>query len=538
MSNYPVILIAFKESDNLGVGYLASTLSEEGFDPLIIDFREGEEKIIQVIRRVKPKIIGFSVIFQFHIYEFRKLINYLRKSGINSHFSAGGQYASLMYKDLFKYIPSLESIVRFDGEYTFLELVRCIYSGTDWHKIKGIVYKNNGEIFVNPLRQPEMDLDRFPYPIRSTPENYALEKKLATLLAGRGCVNNCSFCNNTEYIKQSSVPFRRLRKPEKVVEEIKFLNQKKDCSIFLFEDDDFPVKTREGSDWIDKFCQELKRNKLADKVMWKINCRPDEVDFNSFSMMKNNGLYMVFLGIDDGTDSGLLRLNKHMTKAESMKGINLLKKLEIDYDYGFMLFQPSSTFRSVIYNLDFLKELCCDGSTPVTFLKLEPFFATRIEDELRNEGRLKGKPGFLDYDFLSSSLDHYYKFINSSFMEWINHPEGLVNVAKWSIIYLSVFSHFYKMTAEVKLISSNVRKIVSQSNIFILDTMRELAFIFESGNYESGKHINPIKYRKHIKEKHNHYRDQLVNSVKEICRIAEYQRLMKIIKYRSTKFYS
>jgi hypothetical protein len=48
-----------------------------------------------------------------------------------------------------------------------------------------------------------------------------------------------------------------------------------------------------------------------------------------------------------------------------------------------------------------------------------PFFDTKIEKQLRNEGRLKGEPGFLDYDFQIISLNNYYKFIENVFMEWV-----------------------------------------------------------------------------------------------------------------------
>jgi len=531
MRAHHVVIVAFKEFENLGIGYLASVLSEEGYIPVIINFLDGKEEILKKIKKVKPLIIGFSVIFQYHIYEFKELITYLRKSGISSHFTAGGQYASMRYKDLFKFIPSFESIVRFEGEYTFLELVNCIHSGTEWRKISGLAYKETGKIIANPLRPPEMDLDKLPFPARSPLEDYVLGKKFATLIAGRGCLNNCSFCNNTEYIKQSSAPFKRIRKPEKVVEEIDFLYHKKDCSIFLFEDDDFPVKTNNGSDWIERFCNELKRKKLTDKIMWKINCRCDEVDHDSFALMKKHGLYLVFLGIDDGTDNGLIRLNKHMTVAESRKGINILKNLEIGIDYGFMLFQPASTFKSINQNLDFLRQLCGDGYTPVTFLKLRPYFDTRIEKELREEGRLKGKPGFLDYDFLSAPLGHYYKFISDSFKEWLTDPNGLANIAKWARIYISVFSYFYKMTPEVKSLSSEVRKRVAQSNMFVLDNMKELSCIFETGKYDKLKFSNLTGYTKSIKEKHDQFKEQIVDSVKRVCRFAEYQMLKQFIEF-------
>jgi radical SAM superfamily enzyme YgiQ (UPF0313 family) len=531
MSTHPVVLVAFKEFDNLGVGYLASILSEEGYEPLVIDFRNGREEILKIIKKFKPMIVGFSVIFQYYIYEFKELIHYLRKSGINSHFSAGGQYASMRYKDLFKFIPSLESIVRFEGEYTFLELVNCIHSGTEWRKIKGLAFKENGKIIANPLRPPEMDLDKFPFPTRSPLKDYVLNKKFATLLAGRGCVNNCSFCNNTEYIKQSSVPLKRIRKPEKVVEEIDSLYHKNDCSVFLFEDDDFPVKTINGSDWIERFCNELKRKRLSDKIMWEINCRSDEVDYDSFALMKKHGLYLVFLGIDDGTDRGLVRLNKNITVAENLRGINILKELKIGFDYGFMLFQPASTFESVNHNLDFLRQLCSDGTTPVTFLKLMPYFDTKIEMELRKEGRLKGKPGFLDYDFFSSSLDHYYKFIQDSFLEWINDTEGLNNIIKWARNYFSVFEHFYKMNPEVQLLPFEVQKSVAQSNLFLLDTMKELAIIFESGKHDPAENKNLTGYKGEIKKHHDKYKEQIIAPIDKVCRIAEYQTLLQLIKF-------
>jgi anaerobic magnesium-protoporphyrin IX monomethyl ester cyclase len=531
MSGRSVIFIAFEEFDNLGVGYVASALSEEGYEPFIIDFRNQKAEILEKIRKLNPLIVGFSVIFQYYIHEYQELIIYLRKSGITAHFSAGGQYASMRYAELFKLIPSIDSIVRFEGEYSFLELVKCIYSGADWRNIKNLVYKENNKIIVNPLRPPELDIDKFPFPMRSPLEYFALYEKYATIIASRGCVNNCSFCNNTEYIRQSLVPNKRVRKPDKVVDEIEFLHNKKNCSIFLFEDDDFPVKTKKGSDWIHEFCKELNHRNLVNRVMWKINCRPDQIEYDAFSLMKSHGLFLVFVGIDDGTDCGLTRLNKHMTVAESLRGVSVLKELEIGFDYGFMLFQPESTFKSVNDNLDFLKLLCSDGFSPVTFLKLIPFFDTRIEKELEKEGRLKGKPGFLDYDFHDNSLNVYYKFIENTLMEWTTHPEGLTAVSKWARNYISVFSHFFKMTPEVKQLSSEIRKNTDQSNMFLLDTMKELSGIFDRGKYDNVNFSELTGYRDNVKEKHDQYKEQIGKAIKELCRFAEYQKLRPLVKF-------
>jgi len=529
MNAIPVALIAFRDFENLGVGYLASVLSEAGYESCLIDFRQEKEEILKRLNSVNPLIVGFSVIFQYHIYEFAELINYLRNEGIKCHFTAGGQYASLEYEDLFKIIPSLDSVVRFDGEYTFPDLVNCIYIGTDWKNISGIAYKYNAKITVNPLRPVEPDLDKFPIPRRSPLREYALGKKFATILAGRGCVNNCSFCYLREYSQMSSGPYKRIRQPEKVIQEMEFLYREMECSVFLFQDDDFPVSIGQSSDWIDIFCKELKHKKLTDKIMWKINCRPDEVNYNRFSMMKDHGLYLVFLGIEDGTDIGLSRLNKHMTVTKCIEGINILKKLEIGFDYGFMLFQPSSTFMSVNDNLDFLKELCGDGIAPITFLKMMPYAATPIEKELRKEGRLMGKPGFYDYNFLDESMNHYYGFIKECLIDWLSDSDGLSNISKWARNYLSVFSRYFNITTEVQLIAGNVKNTISESNYYLLDTMKELVTIFESGKFNNGNFKELDCYRENIAFKHNHFKEQINNSMSNLVGISDHQIISKLV---------
>jgi radical SAM superfamily enzyme YgiQ (UPF0313 family) len=351
------------------------------------------------------------------------------------------------------------------------------------------------------------------------------------MIAGRGCINNCSFCNNTEYLKQSSLPVKRLRKPEKVVDEIEYLAREGNCSVFLFEDDDFPVKVVNGDDWVTKFCKELRFRGLVGSILWKINCRPDEIDQDRFSMMKEHGLFLVFIGIDDGTDTGLKLLNKHMKVSDCLRGVNILKYLRINFDYGFMLFQPSSTFESLEQNLEFLEQLCSDGSTPVTFLKLRPYFDTKIERDLRKDGKLKGEPGFFDYDFPDRSFDGFFRHINELFMEWINDPEGLVNIVKWSKSYFSVFSHFYKTTPEILDLSEKVRINIIQSNLFILNNLRELAAIFESGKYNNEKYGNLTVFRKRIKENHDYFKKQIGDSVKRLIHIAEYQKLELTFPY-------
>ena len=531
MHTFTIAFIAFEEFDNLSIGYMSSVLSKNGYKSEIIDFRKTKEEIYERIKTINPQIVGFSVIFQHNIDDFADLTGYLRRMNIKCHFTAGGHYASIKYDDLFNTIPDLDSIVRFDGEYTFLELVQCIHSGTNWRNIAGIAYKSNCSTILNPLRPVETDLDKFPIPARSSLKGYALGKKFATILAGRGCVNKCSYCSIREYSRQSSGPYKRIRHPENVVWEMELLHREMECSVFLFQDDDFPVKTADGSEWITRFCKELRYNKLTDNIMWKINCRPDEIDYESFSVMKKHGLFLVFLGIEDGTDTGLKRLNKQMTTAKCLDGINILKKLGIGFDYGFMLFQPTSTFRSISENLLFLREICADGYTPVSFLKMMPYSGTMVEMELRKEGRLKGRPGFQDYNFPDGSMDNYYEFITECFMEWLRAANGVLNIIKWARNYISVFFKYFGISPEIRVISDNLKNITSDSNIFILDMLHELAIVFESGKYNKGNEDCLSKYRELIIMKQEIYKKQINDIILEIAAHYHYQKYLYPLLY-------
>lgn len=511
-----VVFVAFEERENLGIGYMYAILSEAGYKVQIIDFRKNSRDILEELLDLDPMVVGFSVIFENHIYDFRDLIEYLRSQGIQSHFTAGGHFASLKPGELFDIIPSLDSVVRFEGEHTMLDLVEHLYKDLDWKEVTGISYRSNGELKNNPLRSLEPDLDAFPFPFRTEIKKFGLDKKYSTLIAGRGCIYHCAFCDIREFYGQSPGPVKRIRKPDKVVEELEYLHKEHDCSLFLFQDDDFPVKINRASAWVQEFCTSLRETKLAGKVMWKINCRPDEVDLELFELMKAHGLFKVYLGIEDGTDEGLRAMNKRTKVSDHLEGIQILKDLGIIIDYGFMLFQPTSTYSSVNENLSFLENICQDGYMPVSFLKMMPYLATRIEKELREEGRLKGKPGFLDYDFLESSMDDLFSFTNENFNTWFYAPEGLRNFLKWSRNYLSVSDFFHGSSPESEDLSESLTKQVAQSNHFIISTMKELSALFESGKYKLENDDILEAYESIITQKHNLALLKVVDTIKQI----------------------
>jgi anaerobic magnesium-protoporphyrin IX monomethyl ester cyclase len=504
-----VIFIVFGDYSNLGVGYLSAVLSQAGIETRMIDFRLRNEEILEDLKKSNPLVIGFSVIYEGYIDEFAKLVKLLRSEGISCHFTAGGHFASLRPQELFCLIPGIDSIIRFEGEYTLLELVSCLNSDRDWKSIRSIAYKENHRIIETQLRPLERDLDRLPFPLRPPLREYAYGKTYVTIIAGRGCINNCSYCNAKEFYRTPSGPTKRTRSPEMVVKEMEYLYRDKGCSVYLFHDDDFPVKVRGENDWIKSFCNELVKLGLHDKIIWKISCRPDEIDAGILELMKQHGLFLVFIGLEDGTDEGLARLNKRTTVAGNLECIKLLKDTDTSFNYGFMMFQPDTTFDSLRENLGFLGKVCSDGYTPVSFLKMMPYFETRVEKELREQGRLKGRPGYLDYDFNTLSLNDCYSMAIGCFAEWMWSAEGVTNLSQWARNYYAVHDHFSISKPGIALLRKKFRKTAAESNRYILDTLAVLFDLFESGSYlEEGKQTIE-KIKSEAKEKHAFYRREI-----------------------------
>ena len=72
-----VLLVGFQ--DNLGLGYLASSLKVVGHEVRIETFETNPLPLLHLARQWNPDIVGFSLIFQFMAPEFAKTIRALRR---------------------------------------------------------------------------------------------------------------------------------------------------------------------------------------------------------------------------------------------------------------------------------------------------------------------------------------------------------------------------------------------------------------------------------------------------------------------------
>jgi len=478
-----VMLIGFQRHSNLGIGYLAANLRRWGYRAEVFDFEAERQQILQAAKAMDPVLIGFSLIFQSYIPWFGSLIRYLRDNGVTCHFTMGGHFPSLSYERTLELIPQLDSVARFEGEETLLELVDYLSTGRPWQGINGLAYREGNAIVATPMRHLIDDLDSLPYPVRSSVDGAILGRNITPMLASRGCARTCSFCSIHMFYRTAPGKVVRTRKPIEVVREMRFLLEEHGRSVFLFQDDDFPLFGPVWRRWAAEFVEELHRNGLPGRVAWKINCRADAVDPELFARMHEAGLYMVYMGLESGTEEGLKTLHKQITVEQNIRAVEILKEIGVIFEFGFMLLEPSSTFESVAENVRFLRTIAGDGWTGVTFGRMVPYDGTPIKDDLERSGRLKGDVCKPDYDFLDPRLDDFYREI-CHFIDvtgWTHAHLALSPRLNFAWNEVAIIQHLFRNVPGLDAYKVTLRGITHDSNEALFRVVEDTARIFSEG---------------------------------------------------------
>jgi radical SAM superfamily enzyme YgiQ (UPF0313 family) len=478
-----VVLIGFQRQGNLGLGYLAATLRGHGYAVEVLDFDTAHGEILELVKAREPLLIGFSLIFQFYIRQFDALLRFLRANGVGSHFTMGGHFPSLNYSDTLRMLPDLDSVVRFEGELTLLELVDLLSTGSEWRGIQGIAYKRGEELVANPMRALMEDLDQLPYPERNYKPEAVLGRAVMPLLASRGCARTCSFCSIHMFYRTAPGKMVRTRKPAQVVREMRQLHEERGTTIFLFQDDDFPLFGPVWHRWANEFVDELHRSGLPGRAIWKMNCRADVVEPQMFAAMRDAGLYLVYMGLESGSEQGLKTLHKQVSVEQNLRAVQTLKDVGLMFEFGFMLFDPSSTFGTVRENVAFLRAIVGDGSAGAVFCRMLPYDGTPIKDELARTGRLLGDVCNPDYKFLDPQLDTFYEALTKLIhvTGWVHGYRSLSPQLNWCWHEIAVIDRLFPQLCELPAYKDTVRGITRASNDLLLRVVEDLSYTYSDG---------------------------------------------------------
>ena len=465
-----VLLVGFQDQDNLGVRYLASSLREAGHEARIESFGRAAEPLVQAVRQWTPDIVGFSMIFQFMAPDFASVIRALKAAGVRAHLTMGGHYASFAADTLFEIIPELDSIVRFEGEHTLIELADAIAAAKDWRGINGLAWRDDDGVHLTGARHDRFELDDLPWPERGDIRYERQDLPTASVLASRGCPWTCTFCSIITFYEGNGTKGRRRRQPARVIDEIEHLVDHRGVRLVLFQDDDFLAGGRDARDWALAIARELTTRRLHSRVRFKFSCRSDEVREDVLAPLVEAGLTHVYMGVEAGDPDQLKTFNKRITPEVHFRAGEVLRKLDISFDFGFMLLEPWSTIATARNNLRFLREFCDGGYTVAGFCRALPYVGTPMEERMRREGRLTGPALEADYRFLDPRLDVLWDFSMVAFAGRNYGPE-----ATWDRLRSLLFEARldYPDRPHDPAFRTAARTLTSASNTLLLDVAEE-----------------------------------------------------------------
>jgi radical SAM superfamily enzyme YgiQ (UPF0313 family) len=478
------LLVGYENQENLGLRSILAYLQEQGYRAKLVPFLPGRDaEVLEAVQRYRPRLVGFSLIFQYTLEEFANLMSYLRRHGVSAHFTVGGHFPSLRPAETLALLPELDTVVRFEGELTLAELLAHLDQKEQWQEIQGLAFQYNGEVILTSPRPLLTDLDCLPPVYRDEPRRSGSGVPIASMLASRGCLFNCSFCSIRQFYGAAPGPLRRSRSAEAVVAEMSTLYYENGVRLFIFQDDDFAARSPRQRAWLEAFLDELAQTGLADEVRWKISCRVDDLEPKILEKMLEHGLVAVYLGVESGSPIGLHTMNKYVTVDQNLAAVNLLKQYDLALAIGFMLFDPSSTVETVRENLAFLQQVGHDGYFPINFCKMLPYAGTPIEAQLRAAGRLKGTVARPDYDFLDSRLDWYHFLVQRIFTRRNFSRDGLVMLLQQVDFDARLLQSFGRHRLPDGYMTS-LRRLTACSNRLALETLETLLDLILTSDIE------------------------------------------------------
>ncbi len=415
----------------MGLGYLAGELRRAGKKVMVIDARLMGLDVMQTVELLQmytTPMLGVNMNFQYLAPSTTQLIEALRQRKYRAHITVGGLYASVAFEELMQKCPGIDTLVRFEGERTYLELLAKLDKPETWTEIPGLVYRTpDATLKVNPLRSLIADLDDISNPERDYLPYVKQMGGYAYVVSSRGCNGVCAYCVQQRSVSDPKGSRWRGRDPEEVADELQHLRENFGIRLFSFVDDDFYGAKVNGKTHAERVAEALIKRKLD--LTFLISVQPRDIEYESTKLLKEAGMNSVILATDNFSQPVLDRYKKLTTVKQNLESIKILEELDVDAYLGIIMFDPWTTLSELQENLEILRDL--PYLRPWQILsKLEVYFGSPITQELEKQDLLE-KSGYLyRYQFKDERIQNVYLAIEN--LMKILHPSMMeLDVFRW-----------------------------------------------------------------------------------------------------------
>jgi radical SAM superfamily enzyme YgiQ (UPF0313 family) len=295
--------------------------------------------------KYKPTLVGFGVLSgEFSLI---KEISKFLKSRFSISTFMGGYHATI---DSEKCLEYADYVLRGEAEDTLLDICKKMKNDEDFLDMPNMVYKQGRKIIKNPMRMPEQNLDKYPFPKNVPEETYIFNDGNISLMdeplfkkysrytgtiysftASRGCNFQCSFCIhsfNAKLYKEENlnVPKIRTRSVDNCMEELKLVKINYPNTIYInMLDDNF---FGHDVEWIREFSEKYKKDIGLPMIA---RATPTFFTEEKAGLMKECGLIWIMTGLQTGSE----RIQREIYH-RYINNEQFLKMTEIVHKFGFV----------------------------------------------------------------------------------------------------------------------------------------------------------------------------------------------------------
>ncbi len=366
----------------LGLGYIAGKLRKERGDTIkIVDGRNLRwpiAKLQQAIREFKPDVIGLSAI-NFEAPETHELAAAARAECPKAPIILGGPYASANQQSILQ-DPNIDIVVHGEGEITVLELINAIENGDDLERVKGIIYRKNGEAVCTAQRELISDLDSlecawdlidpqsyFKRKGRNSENIIKHDYRCLTVFTSRGCPYGCIFCHNV-FGKRF-----RPRSAESVLEEISMLKDRYGIRELEFVDDSFNQSISRAKE----ICQGMVERGLQLHCALPNGIRGDRTDDDFLDLLKAAGFYRISFAVESASPRMQKIINKNIDLNKVKWSIEQVAKRGLVASGFFIMGFPTETYEEMMLTADWA---AASDLHVASFFYLNPFPGTKVAE--------------------------------------------------------------------------------------------------------------------------------------------------------------
>lgn len=348
----------------IGLYYVGALLKENNYDVEILnwhDINKTPEKINEAITKKKPDVIGFSILHA-NRWGGIEIARIARAISNKVKIVFGGIGASFLWEHFLRHFKEIDFIVTGEGEYSFLNLVRCIEQENykDIENIKGIAFRKQGNVVRTEDAPLTRNLDRLPNPAKYFDYQY--------VSSTRGCPGNCTFCGSPRFWGHKV----RFHSPDYFIEQLELLSRK-GISFFYFSDDTFTIKKNR----VIEICKKILERNL--RITWVAISRVNIVDEEILYWMRRAGCIQISYGVESGSETIRNLLCKNIKTNQIKKAFALTIRYGILARAYFIYGSPGESWATIKETMDLIHEI---KPLSIIFYILDIFPGTALYSDL------------------------------------------------------------------------------------------------------------------------------------------------------------